>query len=139
MDIPAATIVAVRNTAGERQCSDVEIKSKRSERTSVAMLVQSRSLNKPIADEEVETQAAAAEVRFLMHRVCRDSSSTIPALEEENKLRLQEVESEDVSQCLEWFSVKFNNVGKNGRVTLKDFKRVAQECEVSALFSLQIT
>ena len=133
MDIPEATIVAVRNAPGEKRCGDAEIKSKRSERTSVAMLVQNQSPN--VVKSEVESQAAVAtaEARLLTHPLFHDSASTTPALEEEDRLRLQEVESEEVSQCLEWFSGKFSNVGKNGRVTLKDFKRLVQECQVSQL------
>ena len=131
MDIPAATIVAVRNAPGENQCSDTVRKAKRSQRTSVAMLVQNRPPGGILSNEDdTKAASATAEVRFLTHPIYQDSASTTPALEEEDRARLQEVELDEVSQCLEWFSTRFTNIGKNGRVTLKDFKRVAQESEV---------
>lgn len=128
--------MAVRNAPGEKRCGDAEIKSKRSELTSVAMLVQNRSPNVSVVKSEVESQSAVvtAKARLLMHPVFHDSASTTPALEEEeDMLRLQEVELEEVSQCLEWFNGTFSSVGKNGRVTLKDFKRLVQECQVRLL------
>ena len=62
-------------------------------------------------------------------RLCNDSTSTTPAVQEEAALRQQD--AEELSRVLEWFRATFTRIGKHGRVSLKDFKYAAKECEVS--------
>lgn len=37
---------------------------------------------------------------------------------------------DEVSIALEWFRSTFNEIGKNGRITLADFKHAATDCDV---------
>ena len=53
-------------------------------------------------------------------------STTVVADEE---ARVDSFEDE-VSIALEWFRSTFNKIGKNGRISLSDFKQAATECDV---------
>jgi len=61
--------------------------------------------------------------------LCHDSTSTTPALQEERQQNLEE----ELSQVLDWFRDTFTHIGKHGRVSLKDFKCAARDCEVSVI------
>lgn len=41
-----------------------------------------------------------------------------------------QLDTEEVSRTLEWFRETLTSISKHGRVTLKDFKYAARECEV---------
>ena len=53
-------------------------------------------------------------------------STTVVGYEE---ARVESFEDE-ISFALEWFRSTFNKIGKNGRITLADFKHAATECDV---------
>lgn len=44
-----------------------------------------------------------------------------------------QLDTEEVSRTLEWFRETLTRISKNGRVSLKDFKYAARECEVELL------
>lgn len=64
-------------------------------------------------------------------------STTLVAEEEEEGTRTGSLEDE-VSVALEWFRSTFNKIGKNGRITLRDFKQAATECEVRIVYLMHV-
>ena len=56
------------------------------------------------------------------------SMSTVIA--DDNNSQETTTRSHEVSQVLDWFRSTFNQIGKHGRVTLKDMKYAAKEYEV---------
>jgi len=93
--------------------------------------------NRRISSESRECETAtdvrvrSSELQSPALALCHDSTSTTPALQEE---RQQDFE-EELSQVLEWFRGTFTRIGKHGRVSLRDFKYAARECEVSTIGS----
>ena len=68
---------------------------------------------------------ASGENNYYLHGL--QSVSTTLVGEEE--CRRESLEDE-VSAALEWFRSTFNKIGKNGRISLGDFKQAARECDV---------
>ncbi len=66
----------------------------------------------------------------------RDNASSTAALREEEEVRRRREKEEaehELAQVLEWFRSTFSSVGRQGCVTLRDFKAAARDCEVSAV------
>ena len=79
-----------------------------------------------------DVRVRSSELQSPALALCHDSTSTTPALQEERQQDFQE----ELSQVLEWFRDTFTRIGKHGRVSLRDFKCAARECEVSEICTI---
>ena len=81
-------------------------------------------------EELVELQTSPAPPSVEETAPVHLGNGTIPAIASPSTVSSPQLDTEEVSRTLEWFRETLTRIGKHGRVTLKDFKFAARECEV---------
>ena len=138
MEIPQARVVTVETVSlpdclDENTAEPSQVDSSTGGHSAKITIGRLANENRRISSESRECETPTdvrvrnTELQSPALALCHDSTSTTPALQEE---RQQDFE-EELSQVLEWFRGTFTRIGKHGRVTLRDFKCAARECEVS--------
>ena len=149
MEIPPARIVTVE-TLSLPDCLDDTVEPLRLDNSTRGrgnaitlgrLASEDRRISMRDRDHEWETpNGARAELTEIIElqspvlALCHDSTSTTPAMQEERQRDLEE----ELSQLLEWFRDTFTHIGKHGRVSLKDFKCAARDCEVSVIINVHV-